>query len=152
MRLRKMLFSAVLVFAVCFAFNSDAGEQSYRYKKAKPFSGKFKGNIESNGVTYIIKYKVTMAGENLSGTIATISNGENVLPLLFTGTVKPNGKVGNIVLEMEGGISPHSQSLTPSDNIKISLWKKGKKGLKMIYTDESSGASIGDVIKYKRLK
>lgn len=153
MRLRKIFFSAVLTFAVCFAFNLDAGQQSYRYKKTEQFAGKFKGEIENGGVIYTVKYKISMDGDNISGSISTSVNGEDTgYPFTFTGTVKPKGKVANIVLELDGGISPHSQLLTPSDNVKIKLWKKGKTGLKMVYTDETSGASIGDIVKYKRLK
>ncbi len=151
MKMKRIIISTFLVFAVCFAFNSDAGQQSFRYKKNKPFAGKFKGKLESNSVTYTIKYKISQKGDALSGTVATIANGETVLSLTFTGTVKSNGKVANNLLTMDG-VSPSSQGLTPSDYVMVKLRKKGKKGLKMIYTSTEGGSKVGNWVKYKRTK
>ncbi|MBI5375187.1 MAG: hypothetical protein HZA77_07110 [Candidatus Schekmanbacteria bacterium] len=141
MKHRSLVVAVLLVVFCLTSAGIHAADPSYRYKPAKPFAGKFKGTIDP----YTIVYTITQKGSDISGSIQTLLDGTNVLPLTFTGTIGVSGKTADINLI-------GTQSLTTSDTVKIKLIEKGKKFIKMQYRDDDTGDPIGDYVKYKRVK
>ncbi|RMF93822.1 MAG: hypothetical protein D6734_09165 [Candidatus Schekmanbacteria bacterium] len=153
MKFKKALLAIGISFALCFAMNIDAAQKSYRYKKKKPFQGKFVGKITQDSITYKVYYKIKQDGTSLSGQIKTKLNGQTVLPLTFTGKVDNSGKMATITLLGEGGMDPTEipNSGIPSDNVRVYLRRKGRIGLKMYYVNDS-GQKMAKTVKYKRIK